>query len=280
MSVVAGKVNAVKGIVQAIDSNTGQIRLLSVGDEVFVDDVIVTSSQGGVNITLQNGELLTLGRSMEMLLDEDVVGSQSDAVTENWIGMDALKQAILEGNIDLEKLEEPAAGEVVSSASDGGEPLVERLASAGEVTSGFDTSGISITSTSRTFQTGFEPPIDALISISSKSGFQNIVEGEASAPFTVSVDQLPENVLEDIIVNLVYSGTAEDGKDFTGVTQVIIKAGTNSVNFTIDTIDDALAEGSENFTISILSIDDNGQFRTVDVDGSASSVDSTITDET
>ena len=54
-----------------------------------------------------------------------------------------------------------------------------------------------------------------------------------------------------IQVNLTYTGTAVDGTDFTGVASVTIAAGSNSATFNIATIDDALVEGTENFTVTL-----------------------------
>ncbi|WP_372743216.1 VWA domain-containing protein, partial [Neptunomonas sp.] len=114
----------------------------------------------------------------------------------------------------------------------------------------------------------------ALISI---SGGQTITEGETSTNYTVTVDQDASDVTSPITVDLIYSGTAEDGTDFTGVAQVIIPAGSNSVDFTIDTLDDVLAEGSENFTITLGTITDTN-FENIAADGTANSVESFIVD--
>uniref|UniRef100_UPI0018DB09BC Calx-beta domain-containing protein n=1 Tax=Neptunomonas qingdaonensis TaxID=1045558 RepID=UPI0018DB09BC len=120
-----------------------------------------------------------------------------------------------------------------------------------------------------------EPTTDtALISI---TGAQTIIEGETSTNYTVTVDQDASDVTSPIIVELIYSGTAEDGTDFTGVAQVIIPAGSNSVDFSIDTLDDVLAEGSEDFTITLGAITDSN-FENIAADSSADSVVSTIVD--
>ncbi|MDG6774175.1 retention module-containing protein, partial [Thiomicrorhabdus sp. ZW0627] len=185
MSVVAGKVSAVTGVVQAINPNTGEIRLLASGDQIFTGEVILTSVSGGITIDLNNGELLTLGRDTEMLLDDDVVGMTSDASTENSVDVAALQQAILDGNVDLDNLEETAAGEAGagSSANAGGENLVERLGATGDVTSGFDSTGINPTIPARGFDpltplaettVTATPPVNALVSI---SGDATVVEG-------------------------------------------------------------------------------------------------------
>ncbi|WP_164551227.1 Calx-beta domain-containing protein [Shewanella khirikhana] len=78
----------------------------------------------------------------------------------------------------------------------------------------------------------------------------DVSEGD-TASFTVTLDQ---PATQDVTVNFTYSGTAIDGTDFTGVVSVVIPAGQTSVIVNIDTIDDALAEGSEDFTITITSV--------------------------
>jgi hypothetical protein len=111
------------------------------------------------------------------------------------------------------------------------------------------------------------------------SGEYTIIEGETSGEFMVAVDQAASDVTSDITVALLYSGVAEDGTDFTGVTEVTIAAGTNSAIFSIDTIDDALAEGSESLVISIGDIID-ANFEAIAADPSASSVANVVVDET
>ena len=81
------------------------------------------------------------------------------------------------------------------------------------------------------------------------SGSASVAEG-AAASYTVALTSTAQT---DVTVNLTYSGIAADGSDYTGVASVVITAGTSSANFNIATLDDALAEGSENFTVSIAS---------------------------
>ena len=143
MSVLAGKIASITGMVQATNPITGEVRVLKVGDEVLLGDIITTPVDGSVTISLDNGDLLTLGRNTKMAMSEDVVGSpgMTDPVTEGSVDVAALQQAVLEGNFD--DLEETAAGggdAAGGSANAGATNTVERLDSEGEVTSGFDTS--------------------------------------------------------------------------------------------------------------------------------------------
>jgi len=145
MSVLAGKVASVTGMVQAKNPLTGEVRILKEGDEVLLGDIIVTSMDGNVTITLENGDLLTLGRDTQMAMDEDVVGAPGmiDPVTEGAVDVAALQQAVLEGN--FEGLEETAAGGDAgpTGSANAGSNSVERIGSEGEVTSGYETSTVS-----------------------------------------------------------------------------------------------------------------------------------------
>ena len=84
--------------------------------------------------------------------------------------------------------------------------------------------------------------------------------------------------MSDMTVALMYIGGVEDGTDFTGVVTVTIAAGSNSPTFTIATLDDALAEGSESLIITLGEITDTN-FEAIAADPAASRVENTIVDE-
>ena len=105
------------------------------------------------------------------------------------------------------------------------------------------------------------------------SGNGSVNEG-ASASYTVSLTSPAQSA---VTVNLSYSGTAANGTDFTGVASVTIPAGASSASFSIATIDDALAEGTENFTVSIASAT-GGNFENLAVSGTSNSIATTIVD--
>ena len=107
----------------------------------------------------------------------------------------------------------------------------------------------------------------------SLSGATTVMEG-ASGSYTLT---LSSPAVTAVTVNLTYSGVAANGSDFTGVTTVTVPAGAVSVNFAIATIDDALFEGAESLSIAITSAT-GGNFESLGINGSASSVTTTITD--
>ncbi len=107
----------------------------------------------------------------------------------------------------------------------------------------------------------------------SLSGAGSVAEG-ASATYTVSLTSPAQTA---VTITLSYSGTAADGSDFTGITTVTIPANSSSTSFSIATLDDALAEGAESFSVAIASAT-GGNFENLVVSGSNGSVTTGIVD--
>jgi hypothetical protein len=107
----------------------------------------------------------------------------------------------------------------------------------------------------------------------SLSGAASVIEG-ASAGYTVSLTNAAQTA---VTVTLSYSGTAADGTDFTGITTVTIPAGASAASFSLATVDDALAEGSESFTVAIATAT-GGNFENLVVSGTNGSVTTGIVD--
>ncbi|MDA3808509.1 MAG: retention module-containing protein, partial [Thiomicrorhabdus sp.] len=97
MSTFTGQVSTLHGLVRAINPETGEVRILEQGSPIFVGEVVVTSEAGGIMISMENGEQLTLGRNTQMLIDGDVAdkASAADAETESAVDIAALQQAVL-----------------------------------------------------------------------------------------------------------------------------------------------------------------------------------------
>ncbi|WP_042986167.1 Calx-beta domain-containing protein, partial [Vibrio owensii] len=75
---------------------------------------------------------------------------------------------------------------------------------------------------------------------------QDSVNEGQTAGFTVSLDQIAD---EKVTVEFEYSGTAQDGTDFTGVASIEVPAGQSSVDLDITTLTDGTYEGAESFTV-------------------------------
>ena len=110
----------------------------------------------------------------------------------------------------------------------------------------------------------------------SLTGSGSITEG-TNGSYTVSLTSPAQT---DVTVTLSYSGSATGGgTDYTGITTVTIPAGSSSASFTISTVNDAAAEGTENFTVSLVSAS-SGNFESLQLaGGAAGSVTTNIIDD-
>nr|WP_311197669.1 immunoglobulin-like domain-containing protein [Pseudomonas fluorescens] len=105
------------------------------------------------------------------------------------------------------------------------------------------------------------------------TGSTSITEGEV-ASYTVSLTHAAQT---EVTLNITYSGTANDGSDFSGVYTVKIPAGASSTSFNVVTIDDKIIEGTENLVVKIDSIS-GGNFENLAVSATNSSVSTLILD--
>ncbi|WLG85082.1 retention module-containing protein [Pseudomonas cucumis] len=105
------------------------------------------------------------------------------------------------------------------------------------------------------------------------SGSTSVTEGQ-TASYTVSLTHPAQT---EVTLKIVYSGTAADGSDFTGVYTVKIPAGASSANFNVATLDDKLTEGTENFVVKIDSAT-GGNFENLAVSTTNGSVSTSILD--
>ncbi|WP_320205730.1 type I secretion C-terminal target domain-containing protein [Vibrio cholerae] len=80
------------------------------------------------------------------------------------------------------------------------------------------------------------------------TGPDRIVEGETSGEYTVTLsDAAPEGT----VITLSYSYTTASGGDIVETAQAVVGADGKTATFTIATVDDKLAEGSEAFTVGV-----------------------------
>ncbi|MDU9024367.1 retention module-containing protein [Pseudomonas corrugata] len=111
---------------------------------------------------------------------------------------------------------------------------------------------------------------DTTVSI---SGSSSVTEGQA-ATYTVSLTNPAQT---EVTLKLVYSGTAADGTDFTGVYTVKIPANATSATFNVATLDDKITEGTENFVVKIDSAT-GGNFEHLAISATNGSVSTSIID--
>ena len=111
----------------------------------------------------------------------------------------------------------------------------------------------------------------------SLSGASAVAEGN-TATYNLTLND-SAIAIEDVTVTFVYTGTATDGSDFTGVATATILTGNSSQTFDLTTVDDAVYETSETIEVSILSVTGGG-FEQIAADPLADSVTTTINDDT
>jgi outer membrane protein OmpA-like peptidoglycan-associated protein len=97
-----------------------------------------------------------------------------------------------------------------------------------------------------------EPIITLTQDFASLTGPNIVREGETTAEYTIT---LKKDVKQDLNITLGFSGTAEFGLDYNASTTVVMKQGELSKTFTIETIDDPLAEFNEEFAVKIMSVE-------------------------
>ncbi|MBP5946319.1 MULTISPECIES: retention module-containing protein [unclassified Pseudomonas] len=105
------------------------------------------------------------------------------------------------------------------------------------------------------------------------TGSTSVTEGQ-TASYTVSLTHPAQT---EVTLKIVYSGTAADGSDFTGVYTVKIPAGASSAQFNVATLDDKITEGTENFVVKIDTAT-GGNFENLAVSTTNGSVSTSIID--
>jgi hypothetical protein len=85
------------------------------------------------------------------------------------------------------------------------------------------------------------------------SGTSEVVQGEITEEYVLTLDRVlpPATTLT---VNLTYAGTAVEGTHYTAVASVTVQENTNTVSFSISTIESSIASGQESLIVSIDSL--------------------------
>ena len=219
-----------------------------------VDDVVVSEADGTATFTVTLSQAVVGGFSVDYTLsDGTATGGGTDYTSTGGT-------IVFAGNTgETQTIIVPITDDVLA---DSGEnftlslstinPLVDATDTAiGTITDDVDTASVSIV------------------------GPASVVEGETTTNYTISLNETPAS---NVTVTFTYSGTATDGTDFNGVGGAVILAGNTSATFTLNTLDDAFAEGAENFIVTIDSVT-GGDFENVAIDGGANTVTTTINDE-
>ncbi|SFK11508.1 retention module-containing protein [Methylophaga sulfidovorans] len=149
---MATEIGVVKALIGAVTvtSTDGSVRTLQVGDVVYANDLISTGAEGAIEIEFADGSVMDLGRSSQALLDAEVfdptntdIADNQQAVTDD---VDAIQQAILEGQDPTQAGQETAAGAGTANGNEGHDAVfVDYLNPELIPEAGFDTTGVSNT---------------------------------------------------------------------------------------------------------------------------------------
>ena len=107
----------------------------------------------------------------------------------------------------------------------------------------------------------------------------NVTEGENATYRVTLTDDAGNPIIatQDTVVTFTYTYITASGTDISETISVTIPTGSSEAPVVVSTIDDALAEGTENFTIEINTVSNQTQFDSVTIDRTP--VTTTITDE-
>ena len=142
MATAIGTIKTIIGSVIATSTDGAQ-RNLQVGDQLFPNEIITTGAAGAIEIELADGSVMDLGRSSQVLLDNEVFDPQQ--VTQTQEDIIALQQSISDGTDPTQVLDPTAAGTEETTGEEGHSPVkVDFIAPITFVTSGFETTGPSI----------------------------------------------------------------------------------------------------------------------------------------
>ncbi|MET0092277.1 MAG: retention module-containing protein, partial [Sedimenticola sp.] len=267
-----GYVRLVKGHVTAT-AQDGTVRVLTVGDMVYPDEVIQTGPDGGVVIEFRDGAALALAGDSEALLDREVYDiTTAQEIEDQTAAIEDIQQAILAGADPTQILEAPAAGpEGGELLGDGAEEPVAIARTGQRITpqSGFETSAPQFAAEGERQED--ELPVIEQVTTSDSTPDAN------QAPTDIALDNqsVAENSAGAVIGTLSttdpdagdsHTYTVSDSRFEVVGDQLKLKAGESldyesevTVNVTVTSTDSGTPGLSvdETFTITVTNVDDN-----------------------
>lgn len=150
MATEIGSITALIGTATAT-SLDGTVRNLQVGDKVFQNDIITTGAAGAIEIEFNDGNVMDMGRDSQAVLDlavfdPDTPVAEMAVADDVFDDIEAIQQALLEGDDPTLIADPAAAGPQGQGTSEGGSSTVVRdyLNPSMTPQNGFDTTGPTI----------------------------------------------------------------------------------------------------------------------------------------
>ncbi|APW64754.1 hypothetical protein LPB137_02285 [Poseidonibacter parvus] len=253
----------IQGIVQEIN---GELQLVNEGGELIelsnglvletIDSLPNNTQQETSNTTalLNNGEQVTVSTQNPLVLDPTVTNNQANTFEETQIDNETLDNLesdlidetnlVVENNndndTDTEEEDEVQSDDSKARELDRNGDIADVVADLREPVIDYREPEENVLGEE---ETRFN---EAKLSI---NGVSSVIEGN-KALYTLNVSEVPSS---NVHVTISYSGVAIDGLDYTGIKNIVIPSGSKEVSFLIDTIDDYYAEGTEPYTLEIIS---------------------------
>ncbi|BBP45806.1 hypothetical protein THMIRHAS_11790 [Thiosulfatimonas sediminis] len=242
MTNIIGTIKSAIGEVVAKNPATGEERILTEGSIVYLGEEIVTDGLSSVNVALNNGESLILGRASSLILNEDLFTPvKAIDVTQDITTIDALQKAVLNGNGLLE-LDATAAGEEESSVQGG--VVVDRLGYEGLVDTLFNTTATQADA----LVVQLDSALGELLSVLSNNNDNqdNTSSTESGGNSGDSVIADVENIVKDVVDDVIpgNDNTVDDVTDLAnGLVDDLIELVNELVDSLIEIIDDLITTG-------------------------------------
>lgn len=102
MSIVVGKVIGLQGEVRVLDTETQEVRVVTDGAEIFLNEVVITQEGATVAIETVDGNTLSIGGDSEFTIDNDIVPVEAlqEMPAQLVANFDSLQRAIIEGRFE------------------------------------------------------------------------------------------------------------------------------------------------------------------------------------
>lgn len=271
MAAQVGVVTALLGSANST-SEIGTQRSLQLGDDVFQNELVSTGLDSAIEIEFNDGSVMDLGRCSQTVLNNEVfdLTASEAAFASADSDVEAIQQALLEG-VDPSQIAEATAAGAGSGAggNEGHQPIyIDHESKSVIVTSGFDTTGISIAfddieeelQLPPIEESPVEEPLIPIIPTVSIADAEPVTEPnftDQSGVFSLFLVTLSEPSNVTVTINFmtadgtaIAGGTAVDENDYGSQTGTVSFApGQTEAWISVEIFDDYVAEGEETILV-------------------------------
>ncbi len=268
MMIVVAKITSFSGIIKVLNSDTGDVRAVVTGDEIFYNEIILSSENASVSIAMIDGRAFVLGENFRLAIDTLVI---SDSLMQKLTLLLGDSQNSFDNNKKLLEVEfktelvELNRREVVDSEIQQGQAKIDssnqqaaitvRTAAEGKVASGFYPEAKDDTAQREFSEEGSDRAFTTIIPKLILTGDSLLIEGNQVA-YTLTLDIPPFSAFSvTVAVSLVSTQTG----DLETTAQTINFApGQITAAFTVQTHDDFFADNGEIYQVNVVATSGGG----------------------